>query len=147
MARPKFPETVRPVYELDPPEALTYRIYVRPKPPRQKIGLLHTAKRTRDAELAVRTIGQIVAMGDLAYKAGTPGIDPQACGVSQKLKVGDWVHYRQGAGQRLRVQRQDHVDVAEDAADDQWILGMSDTDVLGRFRDEAHASKWYDWIA
>lgn len=148
MARRPLPQfECKPVYELDPPEPATFYIIVRPKPPKQQIGSILTAKRTRNAELAVCTVGQIVAMGSLAFKAGTPDMDPTKDPVAQKIKVGTWVQFRQHGGQKLKIRKEHDNDLGGlDEQLDEHLITMSDSDVLAVFRDEAHAERYYDWV-
>lgn len=129
-----------------PPAPSTYHIYVEPRPPRTSIGLIATAKRTQAAERATCTVGKIVAVGDLAWKLKTADMDPAQCTVAQSFKVGDWIHYRQHAGQKLRIHPPGGPCAAADEDSAPLILVMSDTDVLGKFEDEAHARQFFDWV-
>jgi Chaperonin 10 Kd subunit. len=145
-ALPTF--TGKAVFELDPPSPPTFYLVVRPKPPKKQTdGGLLLAKRTQNAELATRTVGQVVAMGALAFKAGTPDMDPTKDPVAQSVKVGTWVQYRQHGGQKLKIRK----DFDKEAADvdeqlDEHLITIADTDVIGVFRDEAHAERFYDWV-
>jgi hypothetical protein len=148
MARKALPQFEgKAVFDLDPPQPATFYIVVRPNPPKKHIGRIATAKRTQNAELAVRTVGQIVAMGALAFKAGTPDMDPKTDPVSQSIKVGTWVQFRQHGGQKLKI-RKDHDNTLGglDEQLDEHLLTMADSDILTVFRDEAHAERFYDWV-
>ena len=86
-------------------------------------------------------------MGALAYKAGTPDMDPKDDPVSQSIKVGTWVQYRQHSGQKLRIRKDFDVEAAAvDEQLDEHIITITDSDVIGVFRDEAHAERFYDWV-
>lgn len=157
MARMKLTPAIRtvelPTFEgpsitdrapVDPPQAVGYHIYVRPRPPKQNVGMIALAKRSIKAQLAVCSVAQIVEVGFHAFKASTPDMDPKQDPVAQSLKVGDWIHFRQHAGQKLKTG--DDVFGTQDASIDEFLLTLSDSDVLGRFRDKAHADSYYDWL-
>lgn len=132
--------------ELRPPKPVSYHVYIRPKPARQQIGLIALAKRTQNAEMATRTMGQVVAVGDLAWKLKTPDMDPTQDTVSQGIAVGTWVHYRQHAGQKLKVRKGGDATSELDENSNDYILIVADTDILGVFEDEAHADSFLDWV-
>jgi hypothetical protein len=135
------------VFEVDVPAPATFYVIVRPKPPKKQIGSIITAKRTQNAELATRTVGQIVAMGALAWKSGTPDMDPQRDPVAQSIQVGTWVQYRQHAGQKLKIRKDHEAELGGvDEQLDDFLITLADTDVLAVFRDEAHAERFYDWV-
>lgn len=128
---------------VDPPAPLSFHLYVRPRPPKQNIGLIALAKRSIKAQLAVCSVGQIVALGAQAHKVGTPDLDPKNDPIAATIQVGTWVHFRQHAGQKLKTG--DNVFGTDESIED-FILTMADTDILGVFRDEAHAAQFYDWV-
>lgn len=132
------------IFEIPLPDPGTVHVLVRPRPPKATIGdgRLVAANRTKNAERAVRTIGQLVAIGALAWKAPAGGVDPMKDPVAQSYKVGDWVVYKQHAGQRLRIKQGKE----ERSEDDQHVLLMTDTDVLARFKSEMEADRYYDWV-
>jgi hypothetical protein len=105
--------------------------------------MIALAKRSIKAQLAVCSIGQIVTVGAQAWRAGTPDLDPKNDPVAAALEVGDWIHFRQHAGQKLKTG--DNVFSTDESIED-FILVMADTDILGVFRDEAHAAQFYDWV-
>lgn len=144
MSRRKFDGPA--VFEIPLPEPTTYHVIVRPRPSSETLGeagLIVAAKRTKDADLAVRTIGQIMALGALANKIATKDMDPMQDPVSQALKVGDWVVYAQHAGQKLQLRK----NVDSDEADaNQFFRILNDTDILARFRYPAEALRFLDWI-
>lgn len=148
MARKPLPTFEgKAVFEIDPPMPPTFYLVVRPKPPKKQIGSIVTAKRTQNAELATRTVGQVIAIGALAFKAGTPDMDPTKDPVAQGVRVGTWVQYRQHGGQKLKIRKdfdRETPDVDEQL--DEHIITISDSDVIGVFRDEAHAERFYDWV-
>ncbi len=156
MARTKLTPAVRsvelPTFEgpsfidrpaVDPPVPLSFHVYVRPRPPKQSVGLIALSKRSIKAQLAVCSIGQIVDAGSQAFQAGTPDLDPRKDAAAQAIKVGTWVHFRQHAGQKLKTG--DNVFGTDESIED-FILVMADTDILGVFRDEGHAGQFYDWV-
>lgn len=141
---PKFESA--PIYDVPVPDVLSYHVIVRPKPAQTKsAGGLIMAKTTKRAELAVRTVGQLMAVGALAWKARTPDLDFSMDPVASTVKVGDWVVFRQHAGQKLRLRRR-HDDAVPVEDDDEYLLWMADTDILGRFTDQAQAERFYDWV-
>lgn len=143
MALPTFNEA--PVFYTPYPAPLSFQVIVLPKPPDTKRGLIELAKRSRQAEQAVGTIGQIIAIGAKAWGKG-PEFD--LSGDPQQPAIGDWVVYKQHAGQRLRI-RKDFTN--DDAADEgspleEYILIMTDIDILARFKTRAEAERFYAWV-
>ncbi len=123
-----------------PPPALHpvgFYVTIKPKPPREKIGMLLTATRTKKAQLAVVTIGQIVEIGALAWKK-TGDVDYTQDPIASAFKPGDWVQFRKTSGQRAS-----YGDMGADDALDNYILTVADSDVLGKV-DEP--DKFYDWV-
>lgn len=129
------------------PEPLGYRIVVRPKPAGDKRGSLFLAQRTKNAEMAVRTIGQIVAIGAQAWKAKTEALNFQDDPVASSMKVGDWVVYQHHSGQKLRLRPESGRPVLldDDEAPDSFLLLMSDTDILARLTEE-QTEQFTDWL-
>lgn len=125
------------------PQPLGYHIVVRPRPPKEAKGSILLSVKSKQAELMSRTIGQVVAKGELAWKAkmSGSGLDFQSDPVMQGIAVGDWVIYRQHAGQRLRF-------TDEDPDGDEvvpFLLIMNDTDVLAKITEE-QSNQFYDWL-
>ncbi len=126
------------------PQPIGYRIVVRPKPPKDKLGLIELAARTKNADLAVRTIGQIVAVGALAFRTKTEGVDWTADGVAQSLKAGDWVVYTHHSGQKLQFSS-GATDFSGERVE-RFLLVMNDTDVIAKLTPE-QAEKYADWVS
>ena len=124
-----------PVFETPTPRPLGFIVTVKPRDPKKSVGLLATAKRTQEAEQTLETIGQILAIGEKAWTADF--------NLSVLPKVGDWVVYRQHAGQRMKLQP-----AAGDGSDTliKFVLLLTDTDILARFDSFADAAKFYSWI-
>jgi co-chaperonin GroES (HSP10) len=129
------------------PAPLTYHVVVRPKPPRDKKGLIALAARTKRAELETRTIGQLVAVGDLAFKASmrNSGINFQEDNTAQSLKVGDWVVYRSHAGQRVKIANDEYLNDEDTSDTVPFLVIMPDTDILAKLTAE-QADRLYDWV-
>jgi co-chaperonin GroES (HSP10) len=133
------------VFETPFPAPLGYSVVVKPRPPKKQVGRIATSKKTQEADQALETIGTVLAVGSLAWGA-SGGLD--LTNDPSKPKVGDWVVYRQYAGQKLRLRKSYKI---EDADPDgstlsEFILVMLDTDVLARFGSLAEAEKFYAWI-
>jgi co-chaperonin GroES (HSP10) len=60
----------------------------------------------------------------------------------QDLSVGDWVIYRQHAGQKIKFTDEDPDESEGPVA---YLLIMNDTDVLAKLS-ETQAEQAYDWI-
>jgi hypothetical protein len=146
LRRATFGDDYTPPTPTNVPKPVSYHVYVRPKPARQQIGSIALAKRTQNAEMATRTMGQVVGIGDLAWKLKTPDMDPTQDTVAQSIAVGTWVHYRQHAGQKLKVRKPADATSEFDENSNDYILILADTDILGVFEDEAHADSFLDWV-
>lgn len=133
-----------PVFETPFPNPLGYCVVVKPRPPKTQRGRLVMAKRSQEAEQALETIGQILAIGSKAWSEGG-GLD--LSGDPHKPKVGDWVVYRQHAGQKQRVRKAYEEEPDPDGSTlSQFILVMLDTDILAQFPNLAAAEQFYAWI-
>lgn len=141
---PQFDQPAPPI-KFKVPAPVSYHLYVRPKPPRVNIGMLALPKRTQNAELAMRTIGQVIALGAAAYRARIGYFDPTLDPIGQSIKEGTWVHYRQHAGQKIKVRGESDATSEFDEDSTNYILALADTDILGVFDDEAHADAYFDW--
>lgn len=132
------------IFELPVPQILSVNVLIRPRPASETLGsgVLIAADRTKKADLAVRTVGQVVALGAQAFKAGTRDLDPLKDPIAQQIAVGAWVAYRQHAGQKFRVKR------SQDAPESttEYLVLLTDTDVLALFENEAQAAQFYDWL-
>jgi hypothetical protein len=132
-----------PVFETPFPHPIGFQVVVKPRPPRMAVGRIAMAKRSQEADQALETIGQLLATGSAAWGPGG-GLD--LSGDPNKPSAGDWVVYRQYAGQKMRLRK-----AIEDIDPDgsilsEFILVMLDTDVLARFNSLAEAEKFYAWI-
>ena len=78
-----------------------WRILVRPfEPPKQSAGGIALPDEARESEEHLTYVGQIVAMGDLCYRAVTrSGIS--LADMDPKPKVGDWIMYGTYGGQKV----------------------------------------------
>lgn len=120
----------------------TFHVVVRPAAPRKNLGsILVTSKRTRRAMQAVCTRGQLVAIGALAWKANTLDIDYSKDPVSSGFKLGDWVIFKQHAGQKQR-----YGEIASQDELETYDILMADTDVLALLPKE-EVDRLYDWAA
>lgn len=146
LRRATFGDDYTPPTPTKVPKPVSYHVYIRPKPARQQIGLIALAKRTQNAEMAVRTMGQIIAIGALAWKLKTPGMDPTLDPVAQGISVGTWVQYRQHSGQKLKIRKAGDATSELDENSNDYIIIVDDTDILGVFDDEAHADSFLDWV-
>lgn len=127
------------------PDPLSYRVIVRPKPSADKIGMIALAARTKNADSMTRTIGQLVKIGPLAWKANMDGLDHTKDETAQSLKVGDWVIYRQHGAQKIKMAPDPGV-FDGDEETEKFLLLMSDTDILAKLTPE-QADKLYDWVS
>ena len=139
-AEPEFMRTfAEPI-----PQPLGYHVVIRPKPAQEQKGSILLAGTSMKAEMASRTVGQIVAKGYHAWLArfASTGIDYQDDPVVRGIKVGDWVIYRQHAGQRIKFTDEDPEESDRPVP---YLLIMSDTDILAKLTPE-QAEQAYDWI-
>lgn len=127
------------------PQPVGYRVLLKPKPAAKQIGMIATAARTRNADLATRTIGQLVAIGALAWKGEMEGIDYKKDPVASSFEVGDWVVFRQHGAQKIKIGKTAS-EFAEDEDEDQCLLILSDTDIFVKLTPE-QADKYYDWMS
>lgn len=80
----------------DHPAPLLWRVLIAPRRPKKmSAGGLIIAHAARDAEQHLNYIGQVIAMGELAYKSDL------FKDMADVPKVGDWVAYGRYAGQPL----------------------------------------------
>jgi len=80
-----------------------WRLIVRPyEPPKESAGGIVYAETARESEEYLTYVGQIVAMGNLCYKAVTrSGIN--LADVDPKPKVGDWIVFGTYGGQKVHM--------------------------------------------
>ena len=139
-ARPSAP----PPYKGPVPRALHFTVIIRPKPPIKNIGMIALADRTKRANLATETVGQILAVGANAFMLETGGVDMKR---ETWPKLGDWVIYRQNAGQRLRMTSEMDRVKAEggSASDEVHLLLMTDSDIVCAIP-ESEVYDYYSWV-
>lgn len=143
-------ELEREALNLDPvdpalvPEPLGYRVIVRPKPAAEKQGSIYLAARTKNTDLAVRTIGQVLKIGPLAWTATFEGMDYKSDAVARSIQPGDWVVFRQNAAQKIKIGRKENS--YGDEPEDQYLLILSDTDIFAKLTPE-QAATLYDWVS
>lgn len=137
--------TAPPPYTGPLPRALNYTVIIRPKPPVKNFGLIALADRTKRANLATETVGQILALGANTFKLESGGVNMKD--EPGWPKIGDWVIYRQNAGQRLRMTSElDRVKAEGGSASDEvHLLIMTDSDVLCTIP-EAEVYDYYSWV-
>ena len=127
-----------PVYTTPTPAPIGYIVAVKPRDPKRQVGLLATSKRTQEAEQALETIGQILAIGEKAWTTDFA--------LEQRPKVGDWVVYRQHAGQRMKLKGLEGDADPDGSTLVKYILLLQDTDVLARFDSLTEANSFFSWI-
>lgn len=126
-----------------PPRPVTYQIVVEPRKPKAaSVGGIVFAKRTRQADQAMQSIAKIVAIGPLAWTKESNLFLPD----DQRPKVGDWIVFRQHAGQPVRIAKKGGNEYAFDDQLEEFYKILLDTDVLGQFESEEHANKFYGWV-
>jgi co-chaperonin GroES (HSP10) len=125
-----------PVYQTPTPDAMGYIVSVKPRDPKKSVGLLATSKRTQEAEQALETIGEILSIGELAWTKDFT--------LAKRPEVGNWVVYRQHAGQRMKISGTEEHDAGGTSV--KFILLLQDTDILARFDSLEEAKKFYAWI-
>lgn len=129
------------VFRLPEGELALDSVLVVPKvPPRKSAGGIEYSSRSRAAELASTTVGQVLKVGPLAYTTVTrDGLDFSK---ATKAKVGDWIIYTKSAGQTTLL-RDDSV---TDMVDCPRFLILSDADIKYIFKDEAEANLVWSWM-
>lgn len=127
------------------PQPTGYRIVVRPKPAASKRGSLYLASRTKNTDLAVRTIGQVLRKGPLAWTATLDGMSLKDDNVAASIAEGDWVVFRQHGAQKIKIGVKAATLPGEEP-EEQYLLLMSDTDVLAKLT-PAQAAAYYDWVS
>lgn len=127
------------------PEPCGYRVIVRPKPAAEKHGSIFVAARTKNTDLAVRTIGQVLKIGPLAWTATFDGMDYRTDQVAHSIREGDWVIFRQNAAQKIKIGRGSAA-FDGDEPEDQFLLILSDTDIFAKLTPE-QARTFFDWVS
>ena len=140
-----------PVFEAPPaappvryPRPIGYHVVVEPRePPATTAGGIHLPQRTKRANRATDYIGVLRAVGQFAWTAKTPELDWNT--LENKPQVGDWVIFRQHAGQKLRMRQDQSTLVSGDKEDEAYLLVMADTDIIGSLTAE-EAKQFYSWV-
>jgi co-chaperonin GroES (HSP10) len=127
------------------PQPVGYRVVIRPKPAAEKIGTIAIASRTKNTDLAIRTIGQVLKKGQLAFTATLDGMDLSNDMTARGIKEGDWVIYRANSGQKIKIGRKAGAFPGDDE-EDLYLLIMSDTDIFCAITQE-QAFAFYDWVS
>lgn len=144
------PSVQLPTFEAPPsraplsiPRPLAYHVIVEPRePPSTSKGGIILAQKTKRANRATDTIGVLKAAGQFAWTAKTPELDWSA--LIDPPQVGDWVIFKQHAGQKLRLRVDQQELVAGDKEDEAYLLIMADTDIIGTLTPE-QAQQFYSW--
>ena len=102
-----------------------FYVLVKPRRAPKKKGLIILTDETRDADQATNTVGQVIALGDLAYKTKPAGLDYALD--SNAPKEGDWVRYAKHSGQPFKVKNPSG---GEGDEFEQYVI-ITDTDILG----------------
>jgi co-chaperonin GroES (HSP10) len=127
-----------PVFSTPTPAPLGYLVSVKPRDPKRQVGVIATSKRTQEAEQALETVGQILAIGELAWS--------KDFALDKRPVVGDWIVYRQHAGQRMKIKGADDDRDPDGSTLTKYILLLQDTDVLARFDSLTEANRFFAWI-
>lgn len=122
----------------DLPVPINWHVLIKPVPPKEVTGAagLVLADTSIEAQEVFNYIGQIVAIGELAYKARTTSnLD---VGAQKRLpKVGDWVIMPYHVGQEVRVR-----DPAGRNGTQRYKI-VKDTDVIAIVADP---DKYWTWV-
>lgn len=103
-----------------------FYVLVKPRRAPKKKGLIILTDDTRDADQATNTVGQVISLGDLAYKTKPAGLDYSQD--SNAPRPGDWVRYAKHSGQSFKVRNKNPAE-GEDYSEVYVII--TDTDILG----------------
>lgn len=103
-----------------------FYVLIRPRRAPKRKGMILLPEDTREADEATNTVGEVIALGDLAYKTKPAGLDYALD--TNAPKVGDWVRYTKHAGQPFKVRNPDAT--GEDDQSERYVI-VSDTDILG----------------
>jgi co-chaperonin GroES (HSP10) len=123
--------------------ALDSIIVVPKTPPRKSAGGIEYPGRSRAAELANTTVGQVLLVGPLAYTTVTrDGLDFSK---AEKAKEGDWVIYTRNAGQNTLL-RDEQGHYGADMTDCPRFLILSDADIKFIFDSKEEADLVWSWV-
>jgi hypothetical protein len=119
-------------------------IIVVPKiPARKSKGGIEYPGRSRAAELANTTVGQVIDIGPLAYTTVTrDGLDFTK---AARAAVGDWIIYTRNAGQTTLL-REEGVEFNKDMTDCPRFLILSDADIKYIFESKEEADLVWSWV-
>lgn len=143
MKKPTETFAEAPIFaSVKPPTPLTYQVVIEPRRPKaSSVGGIVFAKRTRQADQALQSIGKIIAVGPLAWTGSGFTL-----GESERPKIGEWVVFRQHGGQPLRIAKKGGNEYSFDDQLEEFYKVLLDTDVLAKFDSEEHANKFYGWV-
>ncbi len=79
------------------PQPILWRIVIRPLESQKKVGDIVMTEKTQEDQQYITVVGQVVAMGEQAYKS--PKLQD-----SNNPTLGSWVLYPTNAGQRIELQ-------------------------------------------
>jgi co-chaperonin GroES (HSP10) len=126
------------------PRPLAYHVIVEPlEPDAYSAGGIALSQKTRRANRATGTIGTLKAVGQFAWQAKTAELDWSL--LQNPPKVGELVIFRQHAGQKLRLRVSTQALVEGDQEDEQYLLLLDDTDIIGTLTPE-EAKQFYSWV-
>lgn len=115
------------------PRPIGWKLLVRPRQAKKmSSGGIVLATETSESEEAMTFIGQVIAIGEAAFKATTQG----GIEMDQFMTVpqlGDWVVYAPFAGQKMRVR-----------GDDSIFLLLNDTEIQGLVDNPEDYWSWID---
>lgn len=113
-------------------------------PPKRSAGGIEYAGRSRQAEAALTTVGQVLQVGPLAYTTVTrDGLDFSK---AVRANVGDWVIYTKSAGQIVLLRDDGPQEKDYDAkVDSPRFLILSDADIKFVFESKEEAMLVWSW--
>ena len=118
-----------------PIKPLFYSMIVEPLPPKQQsAGGLIIAEQAQEVEAIQNTVGIVLAIGSLAFKAKTAGgLDFSEEAI--KIKEGDYVLFQRYTGQKVKIK---HPGTNEDRT----IIILSDSELMGVVTDPDRIRFW-----
>jgi hypothetical protein len=118
-----------------------FYVLIRPRRAPQRKGMIMLPEDTREADTATNTVGEVIALGDLAYKTKPAGLDysQDTCAP----RCGDWVRYAKHAGQPFKWRNPEAKD--PDEAVERYVI-VADTDILGVIP-EGQVGQHVGWVS
>lgn len=143
--KPNLPSFDAPPTPVTLPTPLSFHVLIHPRAPKAtSAGGIALPGRTRRANRATDYVGQLVAVGALAFKARVGELDMTA--EPNWPQLNDWVVYRMHAGQKLRIHKDQQELIDGDEEDEDYVLLCHDTDVVATFKSEEEANRFYSWV-